>query len=190
MIDSRGTTAWTPGRYVCLAVTDTGTGMDEETLARATEPFFTTKGVGKGTGLGLSMVHGLTEQSGGRLVLKSRLGHGTTAELYLPIAPGEAASAKDMAPRVSPAVRKNSRSSPWMTIRWSRSIHRRCSKSLATPFTAHCRQTCARDPAPEKKIDLLITDQLMPDMTGTELATRIRAEKARSRSFSRPVMQN
>ena len=57
----------TPGRYVCLSVADTGEGMDEETLARAAEPFFTTKGVGKGTGLGLSMVHGLAEQSGGSL---------------------------------------------------------------------------------------------------------------------------
>ena len=57
-----------PGDYVCLSVTDNGEGMDESTLARASEPFFTTKGVGKGTGLGLSMVQGLMEQLGGRLV--------------------------------------------------------------------------------------------------------------------------
>ncbi|PIK73491.1 hybrid sensor histidine kinase/response regulator, partial [Methylobacterium frigidaeris] len=69
-----------PGHYVCLSVTDTGEGMDEQTLARAAEPFFTTKGVGKGTGLGLSMIHGFAEQSGGRLVLKSTKGQGTTAE--------------------------------------------------------------------------------------------------------------
>ncbi|WP_348630121.1 ATP-binding protein [Mesorhizobium sp. M7A.F.Ca.US.006.01.1.1] len=75
-----------PGHYVCLSVADSGEGMDEETLARATEPFFTTKGVGKGTGLGLSMVHGMTEQMGGCLVLKSSRGTGTTAELWLPIA--------------------------------------------------------------------------------------------------------
>ncbi|MEV8651658.1 PAS domain S-box protein, partial [Mesorhizobium ciceri] len=75
-----------PGPYVCLSVADAGEGMDEETLARATEPFFTTKGVGKGTGLGLSMVHGMTEQMGGRLTLRSRKGAGTTAELWLPVA--------------------------------------------------------------------------------------------------------
>ena len=71
------------GRYVRLSLTDTGEGMDDETLARAAEPFFTTKDVGKGTGLGLPMVHGLAEQLGGRLVLKSRKGAGTTVELWL-----------------------------------------------------------------------------------------------------------
>jgi PAS domain S-box-containing protein len=90
-----------PGRYVCLSVSDTGQGMDEVTLARAMEPFFTTKGVGKGTGMGLSMVHGLAAQSGGRLVLTSRKGEGTTAEVWLPAiqvpatAPAEAARKAD-----------------------------------------------------------------------------------------------
>src|SRR5262245_66506281 len=63
-----------------------GEGMDEETLRRAVEPFFTTKGVGKGTGLGRSMVHGFAEQSGGRLILRSQKDRGTTAELWLPVA--------------------------------------------------------------------------------------------------------
>lgn len=70
--------------YVCITVTDTGEGMNPETLARAQEPFYTTKGVGKGTGLGLSMVHGFTAQSGGMMKIKSVPGEGTTVTLYLP----------------------------------------------------------------------------------------------------------
>ena len=77
-----------PGSYICLTVTDTGSGMDEVTLRRAMEPFFTTKGLGKGTGLGLSMVHGVAEQSGGWFTLRSQKGEGTTAELWLPVADG------------------------------------------------------------------------------------------------------
>src|SRR5690606_5997116 len=69
-----------------LWVADEGHGMDAETLKRATEPFFTTKGVGKGTGLGLSMAYGLAEQSGGRLLLQSQPGRGTTVEIWLPVA--------------------------------------------------------------------------------------------------------
>jgi len=77
------------GDYVRLSVADTGQGMDEATLAQAVEPFFTTKGVGKGTGLGLAMVHGVAEQSGGKLKLESKPGAGTTASLWLPVAAAE-----------------------------------------------------------------------------------------------------
>lgn len=73
-----------PGDYVCIEVADSGIGMDEATLARASEPFFTTKGPGKGTGLGLSMVHGLAAQSGGAMTLSSKAGTGTTVRLWLP----------------------------------------------------------------------------------------------------------
>jgi signal transduction histidine kinase len=75
-----------PGAYVRLSVHDNGEGMDSATLARAIEPFFSTKGIGRGTGLGLSMVHGLANQSGGALRLESQLGLGTKAELWLPVA--------------------------------------------------------------------------------------------------------
>ena len=70
--------------YVCISITDTGEGMSAETLARAQEPFYTTKGIGKGTGLGLSMVHGFTAQSGGMMKIKSTPGQGTTVTLWLP----------------------------------------------------------------------------------------------------------
>jgi len=76
-----------PGAYVCLSVTDSGCGMDEETLLQAVNPFFTTKEFGKGTGLGLSIVYGMALQSGGQFLLKSKKGEGTTAEIWLPIAP-------------------------------------------------------------------------------------------------------
>ncbi|HEX6833233.1 MAG TPA: ATP-binding protein [Rudaea sp.] len=78
-----------PGQYVRLSVSDTGAGMDEATLSHATEPFFTTKGVGKGTGLGLSMVQGLAEQSGGKLRIRSKVGLGTTVDILFPVATSE-----------------------------------------------------------------------------------------------------
>ncbi|WP_279637212.1 ATP-binding protein, partial [Corallococcus praedator] len=90
-----------PGRYVRLSVADTGTGMDEATLARAVEPFFSTKGVGKGTGLGLSMAHGLASQLGGALGIQSRPGLGTNVELWLPQS-GEAPEAASPPPMSSP----------------------------------------------------------------------------------------
>ncbi len=93
-----------PGDYVRLAVVDQGEGMSEETLARATEPFFTTKGIGKGTGLGLAMIHGLTKQSGGSLRLRSRLGVGTEVELWLPVAPGDHAKTGISAPSRDPNI--------------------------------------------------------------------------------------
>jgi CheY-like chemotaxis protein len=84
--DNPGIAGRVHGSYVRISVTDSGMGMDHETLKRATEPFFTTKGVGKGTGLGLSMVQGLVVQSGGTMQIHSQPGQGTSIRLWLPIA--------------------------------------------------------------------------------------------------------
>lgn len=73
-----------PGQYVCICVTDTGTGMDDDTVAKAFEPFFTTKPIGQGTGLGLSMIYGFAQQSEGYAKINSDVGRGTTFKLYLP----------------------------------------------------------------------------------------------------------
>ena len=87
------------GHYVVFSVSDTGRGMAPKTLARAAEPFFTTKASGHGTGLGLSMVYGFVKQSGGHLLIDSRLGYGTRVELYLPVAPAVDTSVKPASPQ-------------------------------------------------------------------------------------------
>jgi len=167
------------GDFLCVSVTDTGTGMNGETLLRAMEPFFTTKGVGKGTGLGLPMVHGMAEQSGGTLLLKSKLGHGTSAELYLPIAQGETASTAPDA--TAHALHTNKKlailtvdDDPLVALNTSALLEELGHTVYSAPSALHALDILRR----EKKIDLMITDQLMPDMTGSELASRIRAENA------------
>jgi signal transduction histidine kinase/CheY-like chemotaxis protein len=164
-----------PGAYVCVSVSDTGMGMDAATLARAVEPFFTTKGVGKGTGLGLSMIHGLAVQSGGTLKLSSELGKGTTAEIWLPR--GEAVAA-------APAPDET-----------SRPAHRTCTvllveddplvMSATAAMLEDLGHTVAEASSGEAalqvlqettSVDLVVTDHAMPGMTGLELAERIRAK--------------
>lgn len=162
------------GRYVCLSVIDDGEGMDEQTLACATDPFFTTKGLGKGTGLGLSMVHGLAEQQGGRLVLTSRKGQGTRAELWLPLATGDPLQrAGGPAPGLSPSrplcvllVDDDNLVLNSTTLLLEDLGHRViCAVSAAQALD--CFEQCPG-------IELMITDVAMPLMDGAQLAEAVR----------------
>ncbi|WP_240791185.1 ATP-binding protein [Roseomonas sp. AR75] len=160
------------GRVV-LVVSDQGVGMDEATLARATEPFFTTKGVGKGTGLGLSMVHGLAEQSGGRLVLMSVEGAGTVAELWLPRAEGEARVAAPLAEAGAAAVPRRR----VLLVDDDRLVL--ASTAAMLEDIGHAVVEADSGPAALTKlegqqVDLVLADYGMPGMTGIALAAEIR----------------
>jgi CheY-like chemotaxis protein len=166
-----------PGEYVCLSVVDSGEGMDEATLARAMDPFFTTKELGKGTGLGLPMVHGLAQQSGGRLLLKSRKGEGTTAELWLPIAVRAVAAPKIAA---EPEKRVQTQSLVVIVVDDDSLVLTNMAAMLEDlghrVFEASSAQHALDILHRESPIDLVITDHAMPQVTGLELIQQVRAE--------------
>lgn len=162
-----------PGTYVRLSVADTGEGMDAATLARAVEPFFSTKGIGKGTGLGLPMVHGLAEQSGGTFRLESRLGVGTSADLWLRVARGELEAPTPAERAEAPAA--------------AATIVLVDDDALIAASTAALLEDLGHQvvefPSGQEALaaiegglrpDLVITDHAMPGMTGVELAIALR----------------
>jgi PAS domain S-box-containing protein len=160
--------------YVCLSVTDSGEGMDAQTLARAVEPFFTTKGVGKGTGLGLPMVHGVAQQSGGRLVLKSEKGQGTTAEIWLPCAPVVAAEP----PASSEPIPTASVGSRVVMVVDDDTLVLNSAAAMLEDlghrvFEATSGQQALSLLAQHPEVDVLITDHAMPNMTGAELVATV-----------------
>jgi PAS domain S-box-containing protein len=169
------------GSYVCLSIVDNGTGMDEQTLAHATEPFFTTKGAGKGTGLGLPMVHGLAAQSGGRLILRSSAGSGTTVELWLPTAQMDAGLLAGPGAPVSQVERAASMLIVAVdddalvlegTVSMLQDLGHRVLPANSGPQALEMILK-------EADVSLLITDQMMPGMTGSELIEKIASVRPR-----------
>ncbi|MBS0524076.1 MAG: PAS domain S-box protein [Proteobacteria bacterium] len=161
------------GRYAVLSVIDQGTGMDETTLRRATEPFYTTKGLGKGTGLGLSMVHGLAEQLGGRLHLASTLGKGTTASLWLPVIDEPRRAEPDAPSRPPPEI------APLRILAVDDDVLVLTNTAAMLEDRGHrvtvaCSASEAREILKREAFDLLITDQGMPGVTGAELIEQVR----------------
>jgi len=164
-----------PGDYIRLAVKDSGVGMDQQTLTRAIEPFFTTKGQGEGTGLGLSMVHGLAAQSGGALRIHSAVGKGTSCEIWLPPAEGEADSLMTHEQRLATQPRRASIllvDDEALVRLATAEMLREMSHSVVEAESAAAALAQVRAGIP---IDLLITDYLMPGMRGSDLADEVRA---------------
>jgi CheY-like chemotaxis protein len=162
-----------PGRFVRMSVEDTGEGMDKATLAKAVDPFFSTKGVGKGTGLGLSMVHGLAEQSRGLFRLESSLGLGTTARLWLKVAdeavPAEPppSEIQDIASAATILVVDDDALIALSTAAMLEDLGHRVVETNSGPQALALIEDGWLP-------DLVITDHAMPGMTGAVLAAQLR----------------
>ncbi|WP_137180298.1 ATP-binding protein [Roseomonas sp. AR75] len=167
-----------PGRYLRLVVRDEGVGMDAATLGRATEPFFTTKGVGEGSGLGLSMVHGLAQQSGGGLLLASRRGGGTRVEIWLPRAE-VAAEPAPPPPRPAPPAPPRRvlvvDDDPLVAAGTAMMLEDLGHSTVVAASAEEALRRLAQD----AEVALVLTDHLMPGMTGLELAERLRRDRPR-----------
>ena len=163
------------GDYVRITVADDGVGMDEMTLAKATEPFFTTKGPGKGTGLGLSMVHGLAAQSGGLLRIDSKPNSGTVIELWLPKAETPAVAAAVATPMKIPVPHVGTYRI--LIVDDDQLVMTGISAMIEdlghTPIEAHSGAEALAKLASDLSVDVVITDHAMPAMTGLQLAKSI-----------------
>lgn len=164
------------GKFIRLCVSDNGTGMDEATLARAIEPFYSTKGVGRGTGLGLSMVHGLAAQLGGGLTIESTLGEGTTVNLWLPLTTN----------RPSPVNASEESSNSRVALGAAllvddEELVRMTTADMLTDLgfeviEANSGEEALRLLEEGLRPNLLVTDHLMPGVTGAELARKVQAD--------------
>jgi two-component system, cell cycle sensor histidine kinase and response regulator CckA len=168
-----------PGRYVLLAVSDNGIGMDAETQAHIFEPFFTTKEQGKGTGLGLSTVYGVVKQSGGFIWVYTELGKGATFKIYLPRVDAALEDAAH-APSSSQVMRGTETVLLAEDEQDVREVAREFLESAGYTvlLAANGAEALARAEEHRGAIDLLVTDMIMPGITGLELARRLRQRQA------------
>jgi len=179
----RGASAPVPGPHVMIAVSDTGVGMDGETVARVFEPFFTTKERGKGTGLGLSTVFGIVKQSGGSIAVHSALGRGATFEVYLPVTDEIDAPFAVRHDEIAESLKGGE---TLLLVEDDDQVRALCAKVLrqygydvieagrpSSAIAAAASYTGA--------IDLLLTDVVMPEMGGRLLAEHLAAERPRMR---------
>ena len=173
-VGADGPAGLAPGRYVHLGVRDSGEGMDAETLARAVEPFFSTKGIGRGTGLGLSMVHGLAAQLEGALTIDSAPGAGTTVRIWLPVASGVAAQPAEVASNAPmPAA------AGMALVVDDEELVRESTADMLRDLGYEVVDASSAGRAVELveaglAPAIVVTDHLMPGMTGTELARQFR----------------
>ena len=159
-----------PGPYVRISVADTGVGMDPITTQRAIEPFFSTKGIGQGTGLGLSMAHGLAAQLGGALTIDSAPGHGTTIELWL-----RAGNEPALIERRPTVVEHTSSTRGTVLLVDDEELVRLSTADMLIDLgyavsEARSAEAALRIIEGDAPVDVVITDHLMPGMTGVELA--------------------
>jgi CheY-like chemotaxis protein len=161
-----------PGRYVMLAVSDNGSGIDEQTKARIFEPFFTTKQEGKGTGLGLSTVYGIVRQSGGHINVESALGEGTRFRMYLPPTAATELTVEDETPPMQTEVLAGTETvlvvedDPALRRLISVSLEKRGYTILAAEDGTEAIRILESNPG---KIDLVVSDIMMPKLNGLEL---------------------
>jgi PAS domain S-box-containing protein len=162
------------GHYVRVSVADTGIGMDEATLARAIEPFFSTKGIGKGTGLGLSMAHGLAAQLGGALTIHSREGLGTNVDLWLPVSMTIAEPAEQASGSVSRSAERG-----LVLLVDDEEVVRASTADMLQELGYEVHEAASAEAALALVDDglapnMLVSDHLMPGMSGVELALALR----------------
>ena len=167
-----------PGPYVLVKVTDTGTGMDEKTQAHIFEPFFTTKEKGKGTGLGLATVYGVVKQSGGYIWLESAPGKGTTFRIFLPRAEGP----EEKALSAVPSVERHEGPRAILLVEDEASLRKLTERTLKQEGYVVLQASNAEEAMelaakPGGSIDLLLSDVIMPGMSGGDLAKKLSAQQ-------------